>query len=534
MILDQELQSDEFPELVFGLIAPIGVKLDQVIHAINETLDGVGYKAENLRITDLMQEIKLEFALDAKAAIDSYKQRIAYANELCRLFGSDVLARLPISAIRTLRLTYWKKEEPTQTENFSDIELQAYEDRLSEKPIPKRAYIIRQLKRPEEIQLLRKVYGKQFIAVSTYSSEEKRIQNLQDNQSKTLGGLVDPAEAYSDAYKLVSQDAKEDGELPGQNVRDAFPLGDVFIDGESKSTCGETIKRFIHLLFGNNQITPTREEYGMYLAKSASLRSSDLSRQVGAAIFSEGGEVATLGCNEVPKAGGGTYWPSDPEDQRDFKKGADPNDEQKKEILIDIVNRLLKSNSLSPNLQSIGDPLEVSKLLLDDNSQLGIKNSRLMDLIEFGRIIHAEMSAISDAARKGISIKSSNLYCTTFPCHICAKHIVAAGVKKVIYLEPYPKSYASKLHKDSIHLGTDGPKNKVAFVPFIGVSPFRYRDLFEKGKRKYLGQAQEWNFGKRRPQIDVYFPSYFRSEALVVQQFKRILKELIEAGKLNP
>jgi cytidine deaminase len=44
----------------------------------------------------------------------------------------------------------------------------------------------------------------------------------------------------------------------------------------------------------------------MYMAKSASLRSAALTRQVGAAIFRETGELLTMGCNEVPKAGGGT------------------------------------------------------------------------------------------------------------------------------------------------------------------------------------------------------------------------------------
>ena len=88
---------------------------------------------------------------------------------------------------------------------------------------------------------------------------------------------------------------RETQRISGQNVRDAFPLGDVFIDATSRNSCMETLRRFIHLLFGNNEITPTHDEYGMYMAKSASLRSSDLSRQIGAAIFSESGEIATMG-----------------------------------------------------------------------------------------------------------------------------------------------------------------------------------------------------------------------------------------------
>lgn len=151
-----------------------------------------------------------------------------------------------------------------------------------------------------------------------------------------------------------------------------------------------------------------------------------------------------------------------------------------------------------------------------------------MDLLEFGRIIHAEMSAICDASRKGVSIEGATLYTTAFPCHLCAKHIVAAGIQRVIYLEPYPKSYASALHRDSIAVDDDGTTDKVRFDAFIGVSPFRYRDLFEKGKRKYSGGlAQKWNRGERRPMIEVYFPSYFEAETHVVGLMNRRLEEVL-------
>jgi cytidine deaminase len=289
------------------------------------------------------------------------------------------------------------------------------------------------------------------------------------------------------------------------------------------------VRRFINLLFGNNEVTPTHDEYGMYLAKSASLRSSDLSRQVGAAIFRPSGEIATLGCNEVPKAGGGTYWSGDSADARDFVAGHDPNDVRKIEILVDLLDRLKKGRHLSENLMKIDDSNEIGKALLADEGHESVRESRVMDIIEFGRIIHAEMSAISDAAQKGISIESGTLYCTTFPCHLCAKHIVATGLAQVVYLEPYPKSYASELHGDSIAVEHSPERGqKVLFRAFVGVSPYRYRDLFEKGKRKYSGgSAQRWNKDNRRPMIEVYFPSYFKAEAIVVGQVRQKLEAII-------
>jgi deoxycytidylate deaminase len=516
-----EPQSDEFPELIFGIVAPIGVKIDLAIRCLQEELNSVGYESETLKATDLMKEVKIPINMNATDAIQSYREKIAYANELCIRYSPDVMASIMISRIRSFRVEYWNKKTGSPPSSILPIDID-----YSEKSVPRQAYILRQLKRPEEVRLLRMIYGKQFVSISIYSSEDDRIDYLVEQQRKKLSGLGDPIELRSEASKLIAQDSKEDGGLPGQNVRDAFPLGDVFLDGRNKDTCTETLSRFIKLLFGNNQITPTRDEYGMYMAKSASLRSSDLSRQVGAAIFSIAGEIVSLGCNEVPKAHGGTYWTSDPNDQRDFIQGADPNDALKNEILVDLIDRLKIAGALSTEKYKGLSTVEICSDLLGHSGEKSVTESKLMDLLEFGRIIHAEMSAISDAARKGLAVKAATLFTTTFPCHICAKHIVAAGIGRVIYLEPFPKSYASRLHKDSIHLGQKAPESKVAFAPFIGVSPFRYRDLFEKGKRKYKGIAQEWHGNRKRPQIDVYFPAYFKSEALVVAAFQKKYQEL--------
>jgi deoxycytidylate deaminase len=91
----------------------------------------------------------------------------------------------------------------------------------------------------------------------------------------------------------------------------------------------------------------------MYIAKSASLRSAALTRQVGAAVFRDTGEIISMGCNEVPKAGGGTYWSEDPNDRRDIVEGHDPNERKKNELLADLIDRLLSGGHLSTSLQAL-------------------------------------------------------------------------------------------------------------------------------------------------------------------------------------
>ena len=105
-------------------------------------------------------------------------------------------------------------------------------------------------------------------------------------------------------------------------------------------------------------------------------------------------------------------------------------------------------------------------------------------LIEFSRSVHAEMEAIISAARdsKG-SLRGATMYVTTFPCHSCARHIVAAGITRVVYIEPYPKSLAKDLHSDSIYLfDTDtGEGGQVRFEQYQGVAPKNIIRLFKSG-----------------------------------------------------
>ena len=69
------------------------------------------------------------------------------------------------------------------------------------------------------------------------------------------------------------------------------------------------------------------------------------------------------------------------------------------------------------------------------------------------------------------------MYCTDLPCHECAKHIVASGIRRLVFIEPYPKSRAFELFDDSIVLG-ETRDGRVNFVPFVGIAPRRYLVVF--------------------------------------------------------
>ena len=63
---------------------------------------------------------------------------------------------------------------------------------------------------------------------------------------------------------------------------------------------------------------------------------------------------------------------------------------------------------------------------------------------EICRAVHAEQNVITSAANAGLSLFGARLYVTHSPCAICAKLIINAGIKEVIFAEGYPDNLAEK------------------------------------------------------------------------------------------
>jgi deoxycytidylate deaminase len=112
--------------------------------------------------------------------------------------------------------------------------------------------------------------------------------------------------------------------------------------------------------------------------------------------------------------------------------------------------------------------------------------TELRQLIEFSRAVHAEMEAVISVGRGGKNgLLGSTLYCTTYPCHSCARHILAAGIKTVVYIEPYPKSLAMTLHYDAVSESEEDEGKKLVFLQYSGVAPKHMLRLFKvAGPRK--------------------------------------------------
>jgi deoxycytidylate deaminase len=362
------------------------------------------------------------------------------------------------------------------------------------------ATVIRQLKHPDEVRLLRSVYGPRFSLIGAWSPEDERR-----NATKHRLRVLDPGHSngwYEENVSFLIQRDEQDAEQPhGQRVRDTFSLADAYISLVPGQDVNLQIRRIISLLFGDPFVTPTVDEHAMSHAFDASLRSSDAGRQVGAVIVDKDGEIIVTGANEVPKPGGGQYWPGDEPDLRDFRVGYDVNERQKLELITDILFRLQEAGDWLADDRQAQD---IGLLAREATNGGPLSETRVGNILEFARVTHAEMAAICTAARRGVSIGGSAIYSTTYPCHQCARLIIGCGIERVVYVDPYPKSQVPEMYRLQISEGRLVCENTVMFEPFQGISPRLYKSVFampERNREQLSGEYGQWNPAQAPPRL---------------------------------
>lgn len=470
-------------ELVLGLITTVGTETDSVISCISDQLKQFHYDVEVISVSnDVISSFE-----ENKPVFQNEFDRISHymdlGNKIRKLADDDAILMKGVSS-----LIYNKR--PT-------------DDKDKTTPRDRVAYIIKSIKHPGEVEYLRDTYGYGFHLIGITSNRQRRIKYLVDRKALT----------EEKATELLSRDENEDQKL-GQHTQDAFQLSDYFINiTEDDDHTYNVVERLIDLLFGNPFISPTFDEYAMFMAYASSLRSADLSRQVGA-VAAANNEILSMGANDCPRYGGGLYWPVadlhgkffDLPKGRDYMLGKDSNKIEQSKIIQNILDELGLPDT-------------------DENVDK-IKKAGIGDLTEYGRVVHAEMEALMSCSRNHISCKNATLYVTTFPCHNCAKHIIAAGIKRVVYIEPYPKSKAFDFY--TAEISDSGETGKVYFEPFAGVGPRRFNDLFSvssdrwyKRKRKdNKGIKIEWKREEASLRNPIALVNYLDAEEFAVLSFE--------------
>lgn len=462
-------------ELVIALVGPVGSGVSTSAAFIVKILTHhFGYDvAPVIKLSSFIRnEAHRVSSGEVPAPLSQYITHMQNAgNKLREKFGSNYLAEKAVESIAKYR----------QGKN-------GYAANGTMLP-GRRAYIIDSIKNLEELELLRQIYRETLCVIGVFAPDEMRKQRLLND------GALD-----SEVRTVISRDAGEIATF-GQNTRKIFTQADFFICNDKKpDELERRLHRYMEIVFDTNIHTPTRHESAMYEATAAMAGSACMSRQVGAAIISSSGELISVGWNDVPKFKGGIYTEDDQFRWDPEKESIQDGDHRCFKWGRKICHNDMRRSGIS---ESIAKVIASSGLLREDATQAQVREllrgNEVDDLTEFSRAIHAEMEAILAVAREGRhSLVGATLFTTTYPCHNCARHIVAAGISSVVYIEPYRKSLAIALHNDAISEDPED-KKRVVFRQYDGIAPQHYLTLFKKKSDRKI----EGKFARQSPKLAV-------------------------------
>jgi deoxycytidylate deaminase len=476
-------------ELVLAVVGPVGSGSSLVASLLAQVLQtDFSYRVSNHKLSDIILETG-QLLGDDMPSVGQGADRVAAlqsaGNLLRRKFGDDYLAAKCVE-----KIARWRGNEAT---GKSEAGMPVAQRR-------RHVHILDSIKHPAEARLLRDTYGDLFWMFGVFAPLDIRRVRLQHNKGIKQDELD----------RIIAHDYKESDTF-GQRVRDTFFEADFFVrnDQSNDQRLRRDVSRYVEILFGLPAHTPTQDESAMYAAYSQAMGSACLSRQVGAAILSADGELIGLGRNDVPRFEGGLYGSEDDDnDHRCFKWGSKicHNDRQKDALYEDIRKQL-----------------EFAGLLASGASAAAVKEAiaqtEVRDLIEYSRAVHAEMEAIISVARgEKAGLAAATLYCTTYPCHSCARHIVAAGISSVVYVEPYPKSRAFQLHNDAISESEADIGKKLVFLQYNGVAPKHALRLFRNGRdrKDKAGKLVAIDRKTATPVVEISLDDYSTHERYVV------------------
>jgi hypothetical protein len=165
-------------ELIVGIVAALGINLEEVTAELRAVLSEFGYRSHDLHLTDAFKDFRWSPPLIETPFDERVWSYMDAGDTLCRkwkrkdtsgtkIIGNDAMAMLAVLQIGVAR------EDVTHNPDL---------------PAARTAYVVRSLKRPEEVELLRAVYGRRFFLIGVATDEAARLRYL-NLDPPLLGGV---------------------------------------------------------------------------------------------------------------------------------------------------------------------------------------------------------------------------------------------------------------------------------------------------------------------------------------------------------
>lgn len=276
-----------------------------------------------------------------------------------------------------------------------------------------------------EVEELQERFGHRFLLVAVLAQKTARWNRIGNSEYRGHG----LTQADFDADDL--RDQGEEGP-EGQQVGLCVDSSDAIIDNSSAVTLEAYTQKVLDtadLLTRREVRAPSPHEIRMHTAFSQSHSSRCLKRHVGAVVIASDQEVAGVGYNENPL----TMHPC--VDEPTYE-GRCFRDIVRNRQFVALVASATRCPSCAEPLEPVTGPPWHCAACRRAGKATDLERYFFPErAMNWCTAIHAEDRALRNAGEKA---KGGLIYTTTFPCFGCAERIISAGVKTVVFTEPYP------------------------------------------------------------------------------------------------
>lgn len=314
--------------------------------------------------------------------------------------------------------------------------------------------VVDSIRNSQEAQYLKERYSAFYLVAvhdifTTQSNLQKKVLSAMPGLDSFLVNVY--AERLNNlSFEESKQKDFEKGQFFAPNTAQVVADAEIHISNVSwqknaSSECyefhtlAEQWMKYSSLILHPGLITPSAEERCMVVAYTAKFNSSCLSRQVGAVITNQYHAIRTIGWNEVPY-------------------GQVPCGLRGLNEVCSAKNRkCVYSEFEETEIHRYKDEKSFTQHINDDFPDIAKKYADLKGLPMpycfktlhnryegkenqvFTRSLHAEENAILQMAKYGgEALMNGVIYVTASPCELCAKKLYQIGVRKIVYIDPYP------------------------------------------------------------------------------------------------
>jgi deoxycytidylate deaminase/dephospho-CoA kinase len=288
--------------------------------------------------------------------------------------------------------------------------------------------VVDAIRNPYEAFFLKRRYAN-FYLVSINTSNTERLRSLREYR-----GLTDEEIKILD-NKEYPEKLSGTNKFVAQNIQACIEVSDIHIHNSKNSqyTHNDLVSQlawYVTLMMHPGLVMPTSIENCMQMAYSAKQSSGCISRQVGAVVTDDTYSVKAVGWNSTPQG----QIPCLLRSAEDLIEGRNKSDFSEYELKNPIFREALTSkysNLIATNKSSNRNLSFCFKSI--QNEIEGEKNQ------VHTRALHAEENAFMQIAKHGgQKLSGGILFTTASPCELCAKKAYQLGVKKIVYIDPYP------------------------------------------------------------------------------------------------